>query len=135
MKAKYTLKEMKDIAKERGGGCLSSRYKYHNMDWVCSDGHKWKARPSAIRNGNWCPYCKWNITEEKCRYILERLTEVDFPRTRLILPNRRELDGYSDKLKIAFEYNGQQHYQHIPFFHKRRSLSDIQNIDKEKKTT
>ncbi|KKM23882.1 hypothetical protein LCGC14_1610650 [marine sediment metagenome] len=30
MKAKYTLKEMKDIAKERGGECLSLRYEHQS---------------------------------------------------------------------------------------------------------
>ena len=29
-----------------------------------------------------------------------------------------ELDIYNDDLKIAIEYNGEQHYKFIPFFHK-----------------
>ena len=29
-----------------------------------------------------------------------------------------ELDGYSEKLKLAIEYNGEQHYEFIEFFHR-----------------
>lgn len=30
-----------------------------------------------------------------------------------------ELDRYNEKLKVAFEINGIQHYMYIPFFHKK----------------
>lgn len=29
-----------------------------------------------------------------------------------------ELDGYCSELKLAFEYNGVQHYKFVPRFHK-----------------
>jgi hypothetical protein len=29
-----------------------------------------------------------------------------------------ELDIYNEKLKLAIEYNGRQHYDYVPFFHK-----------------
>jgi hypothetical protein len=28
-----------------------------------------------------------------------------------------ELDGYCPDINIAFEYNGIQHYQYVPYFH------------------
>lgn len=28
-----------------------------------------------------------------------------------------ELDCYNDDLKLAVEYNGEQHYKHVPYFH------------------
>ena len=31
-----------------------------------------------------------------------------------------ELDCYNEKLKIACEYNGAQHYKFIPYFHKNK---------------
>ena len=31
-----------------------------------------------------------------------------------------ELDCFDPELKIAVEYNGVQHYQYIPFFHKNK---------------
>ena len=32
-----------------------------------------------------------------------------------------ELDGYCDTLKIAFEFNGPQHYTFYPKFHKAQA--------------
>lgn len=32
-----------------------------------------------------------------------------------------EFDGYSKSLGVAFEHQGIQHYQYVPFFHSRRN--------------
>jgi len=66
-----------------------------------------------------------NKNEEHCREIVERLTNRTFKSVRpsfLRNPetNRNlELDMYCEELKVAFEYNGVQHYHFIPggFFH------------------
>jgi hypothetical protein len=58
---------------------------------------------------------RWK-TESYCREILEELFNANFPTKRpnwLINPNtgrRLELDCYNEKLKLALEYNGEQHY-------------------------
>ena len=41
---------------------------------------------------------------------------MQFPKNRDIVGF--ELDGYCEKLNIAFEYHGKQHYEHNEFFHK-----------------
>lgn len=57
--------------------------------------------------------------ERTTRRIMERLFNKPFPRVRPdFLKNPEtgrnlELDGYNEELKIAFEYNGMQHY-HFP---------------------
>ena len=51
-----------------------------------------------------------------------------------------EYDGYNEELKLAFEYQGIQHYQYIPHFHRngkedfekqkeRDALKDILSIE------
>lgn len=66
-----------------------------------------------------------NKNEEHCREIVERLTNHKF---RSVRPNflknpetnrNLELDMYCEELKVAFEYNGVQHYHFIPggYFH------------------
>jgi hypothetical protein len=47
------------IAKERGGECLSKEYKgiFTKLKWKCSIGHEWKASPSNVKRGSWCPLC------------------------------------------------------------------------------
>jgi predicted Zn-ribbon and HTH transcriptional regulator len=68
-----------------------------------------------------CSYCKINFNENKCRKILENLLKTEFPRKRSIFQENKslELDGYNENLKLAFEYNGIQHYKNIKFFHKK----------------
>ncbi len=61
-KVKVTLNEMQQIAKERGGKCLSqscngSRTK---LLWECSEGHRWRAAASNIKKGTWCHRCYFN---------------------------------------------------------------------------
>lgn len=63
-------------------------------------------------------------SEELCRDIFEEHFEQKFEKTRpewLRNPEtgrKLELDGYCEKLKIAFEYNGEQHYVFPNAFHK-----------------
>jgi thiol-disulfide isomerase/thioredoxin len=54
--AKKTIEQMHQLAKERGGRCLSEKYinNQTKLLWECSEGHRWKATP---RQGKWCPYC------------------------------------------------------------------------------
>jgi len=54
-----TIEDMNTIAKERYGLCLSKVYRnnHTNLKWQCSKGHKWKATPSNVKRGTWCPVC------------------------------------------------------------------------------
>lgn len=53
------LQEMRRIAGDRGGKCLSETYlnaKTH-LEWSCDVGHVWPAAPDKVRQGEWCPVC------------------------------------------------------------------------------
>jgi hypothetical protein len=54
-----TIEEMQQIAKERGGKCLTNTYvnARTKLSWECKEGHQWKAVPNSIKSGAWCPYC------------------------------------------------------------------------------
>lgn len=56
---KLDLGEMRRIAGERGGRCLSREYvNYHRkLRWQCAQGHEWEAAPEKVRRGTWCPVC------------------------------------------------------------------------------
>lgn len=60
---------------------------------------------------------------------MEKRFGAKFPKTRptwLINPKssaRLELDCYNEKLRLAVEYNGKQHYEYVERFH--RSESDL----------
>lgn len=69
--------------------------------------------------------------EARCREIFERVLRKPFPKVRpewLVNPatkKRLELDGYCDSIKtklgvgLAFEYDGRQHSQKVPYFHRK----------------
>lgn len=69
--------------------------------------------------------------EAECRYVLETIFNKPFPkrRPRFLFNNETgsnmELDMYNKELRIACEYNGQQHYKYVPYFH-RNGQSDFE---------
>ena len=57
---KKTIEEMRQVASERDGFCLSSNYigAREPLLWRCKYGHEWSASPVNITSKNsWCPYC------------------------------------------------------------------------------
>lgn len=118
---KLTLEECQAVATERGGECLSTEYINNNnhMLWRCSDGHEWTAVYNSIKNQqSWCPECSFGKSEQLCREIFEKNLLEKFPNVRPKFLKGLELDGYNKSLNIAFEYQGEQHYKYVPFFHR-----------------
>lgn len=62
--------------------------------------------------------------ETLCREAAQRVFGKPFNKIRpLFLKNdvtgkNLELDIYNEDLKLAIEFNGRQHYEYVPFFHK-----------------
>jgi hypothetical protein len=58
-KLKLTIKEMRGVARQRNGKCLSKKYinAHHKLKWQCKKGHTWYAVPYSVKNGSWCPEC------------------------------------------------------------------------------
>lgn len=56
---KGCIEDMQQLAKSRGGKCLSKFYiNNHSMYiWQCSKEHIWEMLPLSIRRGSWCPIC------------------------------------------------------------------------------
>ena len=129
------LKEMQDIARQRGGACASTEYVRSDakLHFTCADGHSWETRPNDIRRGTWCPSCS-NKTESLVRRYLECRYGTAMPSKRLpwLIDSegkQRVLDGYSEELKLAFEYHGVQHFEHVTYFHTNKSLQQQQHRD------
>lgn len=64
--------------------------------------------------------------EAMCRKICKELFGREFKKIRPkelrnnVTGHNLELDLYNDELKLAVEYNGKQHYDYVPFFHKNK---------------
>lgn len=115
-KHKLSLERLQALAESRGGKCLATAYKKTGTSvlWSCSDGHTWQATASNVIKGTWCPECSAGVSERICRVFFETLFGLPFPKSRpdWLRGEKRclELDGYCEKLKIAFEHQGEQHY-------------------------
>lgn len=136
--AKSTLEEIKDLAKGRDGKCLSDNYvnDMTKMIWSCSENHIWRASPNNIKSGKWCPTCSKGIGERTCRLSFEKIFGEEFNSIRPdwlknISGNKMELDGFNEKLKIAFEHQGRQHYSDSNVNIRYIKQSTIEN-DKQK---
>lgn len=79
-------------------------------------------RPQSVKKGGKGSY----KMEEKCRQIIQKIygkpfssIRPDFLKSPLTNKNL-ELDCYNPELRIALEYNGQQHYTFVQRFHKSK---------------
>jgi hypothetical protein len=116
-----------------GGKMISDMEKVKNNDallnsqtarFMCHKSHTWDNTLENLRNGVWCPECRYK-SETMCKKFFEEYMDYKFPKRRLKCMEYLELDGYCDEVKLAFEYNGLQHYKFIPFFH-RNGIIDLE---------
>jgi thiol-disulfide isomerase/thioredoxin len=133
---KLSIDIAREIAVQRKGECLST--KYINCDsklkWRCYYGHEWAARLGSIKyTGSWCPKCKISPGEAITRKIMEILFQATFEKIKPQWLEGLELDGYNEDLSLAFEYDGKQHFEFTPYFHKNEDNFKKQKERDEKK--
>ena len=134
-----TIQDMQDLAKRRKGKCLSKRYvnAKFKLKWECLEGHKFLMDPDHVIQGQWCSKCHFFYNEELCRTTLEQLFNTKFIKQRPNwLKNKQgnqlELDGFSKKEKLAFEYHGEQHFNQTYYSSTKERLSRSKDNDLQK---
>ena len=81
-------------------------------------------RYNSVQQGSVCPKCSSYKTENLVREYFEKKisllldTEIIFKKQKPSFLEGLEFDGYNSELNIAFEYNGKQHYEWVPYFQK-----------------
>lgn len=75
MPEKSTIEDMREIAKLRGGECLSRVYtdSRTKLRWRCSKGHAWRAVPHNVRRGDWCQQCHLEKLHSSRRLTVEEM--------------------------------------------------------------
>lgn len=119
-----TIKDCQIKAQNMKGKCISKKYKnaHKKLLWECKEKHKWWANYNCIQQGRWCPECSCGKTQ---RFILNIITEI-FPNFNVysdyrkfkwlkLKTNKQELDIYVSGLKLAIEYDGEQHFIPVRF--------------------
>jgi hypothetical protein len=130
-----------ELAKSRGGKLISSvepKNAQQHLEWECAKGHRWRAKIINVQNGRWCPQCSSGVGERICRIYFEELFGHPFPSCwpewLTIEGTRRQLDGYCEDLKLAFEHQGQQHRKIGTGRFSRRTVEDETRWDLKKIT-
>jgi len=128
---KYTIEDMHELAEMKSLKCLSEEYKGNKVKllWECPNAHTFWMRPNDVMFDHSCPECKDKFKERICRAYFEKLFNAKFPSKWpkwLVneIGQRLELDGYCKELKIAFEFQGLQHF---------RPIFDFHNVEKTQK--
>lgn len=141
---KLTIGKMNEIAEERGGKCLSTKYinSHSKLEWECELGHTWWAKPYLIKNTNtWCPECKESHGERIVNSFLIK-QGIKFERQKTFddcIGKKQKLpfDFYLVDYNILIEYDGKQHFQPVNFYgisHKKakKCFDALQKNDKIK---
>lgn len=131
--------KFEELVKSRRG-ILCSPYKDPKtlVKIKCIDGHEFEKTPRNIQNGGWCNSCGPGISERMCRAFFETIFEKSFLKIkpawlRNEKGNKMELDGYCEELKLAFEYNGIQHYKQNNFLHQNQNFEQRKRDDSLKR--
>jgi len=77
-KEKKSIQEMKVLARNRGGYCLSTEYINNKtkLSWQCNEGHTWMASAgNVINKGTWCPFCS-----KRVKKTIEEMQEIAIAR-------------------------------------------------------
>jgi hypothetical protein len=137
-KMKLSIDTVKERIKDRPIKCLETKYENTKakMRWKCDIcDYIWSAEFNHICHSNsGCPNCSSYKTEKLCRKIFEELLSFKFPKRRPRFLTGLELDGYCRALRLAFEYQGLQHYEYTEYFHETiEDFFRLQERDKIKK--
>jgi hypothetical protein len=81
------LEKQKEIARSKGGECLSLVYKSNDvkLEYKCKEGHVWNAAPAKISFGRWCPECAINGRANKRRHTIEKMNVLALKKGGLCL--------------------------------------------------
>ncbi len=122
----FTIKKIRALAKSRGGKLISKKYikQLQRLKFICKFGHRFDQNANNLLQPNiWCPECSSGLGERMTRIAFQKIFKKKFIKIRpKWLKNEEghllELDGYNEKLKLAFEHRGKQYYIDRPHFHK-----------------
>jgi hypothetical protein len=113
------LEEMRQIANERGGRCLSNTYKNASTPllWVCRHGHQWKACAANVkggprRKGSWCRECYNGRRRFHERLSITAMRDLANARGGMCL----SAEYLGSKVKLTWECKLGHHWQAAPSY-------------------
>ena len=139
----YTAWDVKKVLKKIGKedlGKLSDRYmRRHNRSLYDASRRYYGSLGNAIRAADldYEKIRKLYSSEERCHKTLKKIFKIKVDRfvkfDWLVFKKQMHLDFYISELRLAIEYNGEQHYGSIPRFGGSAEYKLIQKRDRKKK--
>lgn len=131
----YSTSEIIEKFKEVHGDLyLYDKVKYINTDTKVEIGCKvhgyFKQTPHGHLQKDGCSRCT-HKSESECIIIMEKVSGYKFDKIKPKFLNGMELDGYNFELNLAIEYNGKQHYDYIPHFHRNGQIDLIKQQERD----
>lgn len=111
------------IKSMRGTICDEGKYTHAYGDVIieCEFKHRWKICPHfMMAHSSWCPSCNESSGERNVRFVLEKYN-VNFTTQKRIpqLPTYKyDFHFIHDNKEYFVEYDGEQHFRKVDFFHK-----------------
>jgi hypothetical protein len=120
----HTIEECHILARSKRGFCLSTEYASgENLLWKCSQEHTWYSRIDSIISGTWCNQCRRSKGQEELTAVLSTLFPAysvvnnfrGFGWLKTTGAGKQEIDIWMPGLKLAVEYDGEQHFSPVRF--------------------
>lgn len=134
----YHFEKLKKFVESKDGK-IKDGQNYVNsntrMTFIDEDGFEFINTPNNIIQGRWNK--GKGISEEICRQCIEFIFKEAFPSDWSVVKvnndtkNNLQLDGYNKELKIAFEYQGEQHY-YYKYMIAKNSIEKYKKFKKQK---
>jgi hypothetical protein len=129
------------IAEKNGGRCLSKKYKNNKqkLSLECKNGHRWTASlNNLVSKKSWCPECVIFKTQKMLTEVVKKI----FPNKKIFgnyknfnwlktrSGKRQELDIYVPEIKLAIEYDGEQHFNPVRFggISEKQAKENLKNV-------
>lgn len=120
------ITEIKNFIELKNGILLSNKYinSENKLKIMCNDCmHIWEIKWSNIKSGRWCPKCNSGKHQKKLYNIIKSIfykynikyNYKEFDWLATYKNGKQELDIYVPELKLAIEYDGEQHFKPVRF--------------------
>lgn len=125
------------VINEKQGRLLSEYVNNHTkLQIQCKEGHVWSVTSKDVVGGDsWCPHCSRSKGESAIQEYLNKNRIQYWPEYSL-LGNKIKYDFlvYYNNRYMLIEYDGIQHFEHIPFFSKTLEIHNSRLIADYNKT-
>jgi uncharacterized protein with PIN domain len=118
---KYTYEDILNEFEKEQYKLLSTEYINckEKLKVICKNDHHLEITFDSFKSGHRCPHCEHPlIMQNECKAIFEKISNTSFLTSRpkflkVGSCNYLELDGYCEKLNLAFEFDGPTHSKPI----------------------